>query len=141
MGCDIHFHTEVRVNNKWEHYSNPRFPRSYDMFSLLAGVRWSGELKFKPFKTKYDIEKLPEDLNIITTKLLNTEVNGLHSFCWYDSQDIHDFYKHLTKNQLLTDLEHDYVGYLDGNGWDIISYRKDTPDWIQDVRWIFGFDN
>ena len=41
MGCDIHWHTEKKINDKWEHDPNaPEFTdRNYLLFSILAGVR------------------------------------------------------------------------------------------------------
>lgn len=142
MGCDIHFHTEVKVNGKWEHYSHPNFPRSYYLFSLLANVRNDDEFRVTPFKEWGQI--VPEDANIVTKKSL--ECDDYHSLTVYNSDEIKAFYEYIKNiilphkggrlvDSLVMNLEHEYIGYFDGNGW---NYR---PDWVEDVRWIFAFDN
>jgi len=50
MGCDIHWHSEVKVDGVWHHHSNPRISRDYWLFALLAGVRNYGN----PYLSKAD---------------------------------------------------------------------------------------
>ena len=153
MGCDIHFHTEVKINGRWEHYGNPSMVRNYKLFTLLAGVRdYSDERDdwIKPYR-KADYE-FPEDLNVVTQKTL-IDNEDTHSIITYDSKQIHEFYNYLKDKEikminkwnreeyLFMFLEHEFIGYLDGNGWDILRYPEDKPNYIEDVRWIIGFDN
>lgn len=39
MGCDIHLHTEVKINGVWHHMGAPSVPRNYRLFAKMAGVR------------------------------------------------------------------------------------------------------
>lgn len=34
MGCDLHLHAEIKVKDRWEHYSEMKTYRSYEMFGL-----------------------------------------------------------------------------------------------------------
>lgn len=146
MGCSIHFHTEVKVNGRWEHFSNPEFPQSYEMFSLMAGVRKRENEMWIPFKLHSNCS-VPHDLNVITRKSL-LEDSDIHSVCHYRAIEIKEFYEYIEENKILIYsrvsrtidsldlfLERDFVGYFCGNSWLI------QPHWVDDYRWIFGFDN
>jgi hypothetical protein len=153
MGCDIHFHTEIKVNGRWEHYSKPKIHRNYKFFTLIANVRnYSNEIPnwITPFRTAENI--FPNDLNLVTYLSL-IKNNDIHSIITYDSQQIHEFYTYMRENtllfpnkykedeNLLLNFEWQFIGYLEGNSWDIVSYPDEKPEWVEDVRWVIGFDN
>ena len=72
MGCDLHLHTEVKINGKLHHYGSHRPHRNYDLFAKMANVRNYDE-EIEPISlpkglpeditelTKYDAELLGED--------------------------------------------------------------------------------
>jgi len=144
MSCSIHFHTEIKINGKWEHYSKPNISTSYFLFSLLAGVR-SSENSPKMFKMFDGIT--PDDVNIVTRKEL-IECSDTHSLVTYNSEEIIAFYSYIREEGIIIGskllclcLEWDYIGYIDGHCWDILNDPDDAPEWLEDVRWIIGFDN
>lgn len=36
MGCDIHCHAEVKINNKWEHLKEVEIHRNYELFAYMV---------------------------------------------------------------------------------------------------------
>lgn len=143
MGCDIHFHAEVKINGHWEHYSTPRVRRNYSLFSLLAGARENFD--FPPFKRSS--RNLPDDLNPVTkAHLYNSEYysfSDYHDIVWYSFEEIKSFYEYIRERDFclpgdtffLFDWLEEHIGYLDNNAWAIL------PKWAEDVRWIIFFDN
>ena len=41
MGCDIHAFIEVKIDNKWHHHGEVDIDRNYELFGLMAGVRYA----------------------------------------------------------------------------------------------------
>lgn len=155
MGCDIHFHSEIKYKGKWEHYGTGNFRRNYFMFYLLAGVR--GDYGVDPFRdADFDCD-IPSDCSV-TTKL-DWEIwePDAHSWQVYDKEAINDFYKYFQNINYNLKKSHlgkidslfleNWTGYLFGNGWDIVRFPFNEEDYpkilmdITDVRWIFWFDN
>ena len=84
MGCDIHLHQEVKINGIWYHYRHRSVDRSYKLFTLMAGVRNSGELEpVSPPKG------LPEDITFLTRYdwEVNEDQDG-HSLSWLDRKSV-----------------------------------------------------
>jgi hypothetical protein len=155
MGCDIHFHSEIKYKDRWEHYGTGNFKRNYFMFYLMAGIR--GEYPFKPFRTNDCDCDIPDDCSVTTRLSWNKWEPDAHSWQVYNKQDIHDFYKYFNSIDLNIREKHlgkldaifldNQVGYLFGDGWDIVRFPFNSEDDhesfkdINDVRWIFWFDN
>ena len=83
MGCDIHLHIEVRVNGKWEHYSNPSISRWYDMFAIMANVRNNSGIK--PISNP---KGLLEDCNLITNIACIDFGSDGHSHSYLSAEEI-----------------------------------------------------
>ena len=144
MGCDIHFHTEIKVNGVWHHYSQPRLNRDYDLFAKLAGVRNYSGLSFTPPRG------LPDDVSF-TTRLCY-EHDGpepyVHSASWLSGKELAEIVRWDDARQghnVNLSLEHSRgLGYLFGNGWESYPRSEDSPDFpaeVEDVRCVFWFDN
>lgn len=122
MGCDIHPHIEVKINNRWEHLSEPNNDRFYDFFARIAGVRNS-----KDIRPIAEGRPLPEDLNPLTRMDLNNWDGDAHSHTWFNKEEmkiIHEEFADYFKF-----YEHKYLDRLD-----------DFP-LVQDIRMICFFDN
>jgi hypothetical protein len=39
MGCDIHAHSEIKIDGTWHHLSALSINRNYKLFEKMAGVR------------------------------------------------------------------------------------------------------
>lgn len=148
MGCDIHLFTEVKINGQWHCYGHPNVPRCYALFALMADVRNSDGAIHPVSKPK----GLPDDISVPVRK--SAEYWGWqgvkgdgHSFSWLSALELvklEDAWKTVrdSKSWEGSDLEHHYFGYLEGNGWaGFARYPEDRKKWIEDVRFVFWFDN
>jgi len=153
MGCDIHIHTEIKVGGVWHHFSQPRQPRAYWLFALMAGVRTSEVVPQRMFPQR----GLPDDISF-TTKLCYEDAEESyypHGQSWltgmemakvieeYDRLRTKDAEQRNDKSRFFS-LEHESFGYLFGNGWAFDPNEKDSeayPECIEDVRVVFWFDN
>jgi len=144
MGCDIHLHQEVKINGKWEHYAllNPR--RNYVMFARMANVRnYDGELE--PI---VEPRGIPKDATVLTKYDFKEWEGDAHSASWLSAQEISELnkwreeYKSFPGEKLDIFWLEDWAGYLFGNSWPgFWEYPNDRPAGLEDVRWVFWFDN
>lgn len=143
MGCDIHVHTEIKIDGKWEHLGHPSISRWYTLFAKMAGVR--NDLK----ESKNYIEPispprgLPLDCSFITKYDYHRCIKDWHSVSWLragEIDELEDFILKFKKERGLSDywyIEKDF-GYIFGSGWNIDKYPIEN---IEDARWVFWFDN
>lgn len=138
MGCDIHVHTEVKLDGVWEHYGNPDVGRYYALFEKMAGMRGDeGRALSLP-------KGMPGDASRMT--MFECEVFGSdgHSHSWLSSQEIAELYKWWDEEVAPC---HDWAsrwkhveqqfGYLFGNAW----FKENMREQVTDFRWVFWFDN
>lgn len=142
MGCDIHFHSEVKRNGKWQHHSEANIRRNYLLFAKMAGVRnYSDTKPISPPKG------VPEDVTELTKLSIDRFAVDGHSHSWLNANEISELHKFIQDESKFGEdgwrFEHDNFPYFMGehlNGF--IDYPN---DWIQygveDVRYVFFFDN
>jgi hypothetical protein len=138
MGCDIHVHTEVKIKGKWEHFSHTGTCRNYGLFEKMAGVRGSDENAISLPKG------VPPDISSVTEHDLESWDCDAHSRSWFSRDEIKQLYRwwkdeHMPKyggSSYLSSEEYFGHGpqYMD---WD----DAELPEGIEDVRWVFWFDN
>lgn len=138
MGCDLHLHTEVKIDGLWIHYSAPNVKRCYKLFALMAGVR--NDRGIRPVAQP---KGLPENISQVTR--LDYELMGkdAHTPSWLSASELVELEKRLNgqfaENE---DIEYHLVGYLFRNSWAGFQlYPNDRPPFLEDVRWVFWFDN
>jgi hypothetical protein len=142
MGCDIHWHSEIKVDGVWHHHSAPRVPRDYWLFALLAGVR-NYENAVEPISKP---RGLPDDISVVTK--LDRERWGAdgHSDSYISSSEmkaVHGVWREKRGYSGGSDA----IGFLLGNYWSYFTeLREDEHERknykkIEDVRWVFWFDN
>ena len=132
MGCDIHLHTEVKVDGVWHSYGQPRLERSYRLFEKMAGVRGLVENAISPPKG------LPDDISVVVRLHVDDCEGSSHSHSWLGPEEIKELSVWLRETNVhwpYNDLEHGWIGYLFSNSW----HR--FPDVFEDVRLVFWFDN
>ncbi len=141
MGCDIHAHTEVKINGKWEHYSDLHIHRSYDLFARMADVRNGGDIE--PIA---EPRGLPEDISLVTK--IDRDHWGVdgHSDSWLSGAEIESLGEWIKTRPYKTENTgswwvYDTFGFCFGNGWNIAKYPTDYPDSVTDARVVFWFDN
>jgi hypothetical protein len=141
MGCDIHLHIEIKVGGQWEHYAAPHCSRSYAMFGKMAGVRRpdAGAL--------VEPRGLPDDVSKLTDRDAMFWADDAHNHSWLSAAeiaDLSDFYQTTCGDDLsrIFGLE-GWVGcYLYGNTWaGFHRYPESREPWVEDVRFVFWFDN
>ncbi len=135
MGCDIHLHGEVKIDGKWLHYSQPRIPRSYRLFTKMANVR-SYDEEIEPICLP---RGLPEDLSEMTAFEAEHWGSDGHSHSWLGSEEIQELEEWLSGIH-----RHRFApwDYLFSNTWGgFHRYRQEFPKQLEDIRFVFWFDN
>ena len=133
MGCDIHVHTEMKINGRWCNYGTPDVPRSYNLFTKMAGVRDRGIVE--PISLPRGI---PDDASDITKLMYSWWEVDAHSASWLSLSEMEEL-----KQWLLTSArEPQYFSCYFG---EILSHYHDmqveVTYVIEDVRMVFWFDN
>lgn len=137
MGCDIHLHTEVKIDGQWHHYNTPEVPRSYALFSLMAGVRGEHD----PVTRR---KGFPDDASAVTKLDQKHWDCDAHSYSWLSSEEILQLSERMKelwpKYNPLT--ESDYFGFFFENDYSgFHKYPEDRYEGVEDVRFVFWFDN
>lgn len=145
MGCDIHLHIEVKIKDKWQHWNNPRVDRDYELFAKMADVRnhWG----ITPIALPKGI---PTDLSFTTDfECKRWDADG-HSHSWFGIEEITQLAEYV-ETELVEKRDCKYLmfeytilkgSYLCGNSFaGLLKYPDDYPKEIQDVRFVFWFDN
>ena len=132
MGCDIHLHIEVKIDGKWEHYGCPDIHRNYLLFGVLAGVR-----NEEVIPVSYP-KGLPNDITKITKMhYYENWKHDAHSHSWLNRGEIIQLNNAFQLDELGDNLERDILKtHLFGNG-----FADELPKGIEDVRFVFWFDN
>jgi len=133
MGCDIHLHQEVKINGVWHHYREQRVVRNYELFAVMAGVRGESEPVAEP-------KGLPNDATALTMWDVARWNQDAHTFSWLDAEEIYQ----VIIRHFIADVwaASEWFGYLFGNSWlGYTQYPEDRPEGLEDIRWIFWFDN
>lgn len=141
MRCDIHLHTEVKVQGVWQHYGHPNIDRRYGLFAKMAGVRDCPAWKTEPISAPKGV---PHDMSIVTAISHENWMDDGHSHSWLDAQEIcalEDWYREKIQGEWEDRFDSQF-GCLFGNQWsDFVRYRNEVPEQIEDIRFVFWFDN
>ena len=141
MGCDIHLHTELKINGAWHHFTNPNMIRDYAVFAKMANVRNDGTIP--PISVPKGV---PSDISEITALDLAYGGNDGHSHSWLNKDEIMELDRWLRTECIV------------GRPWELASYwgfffntywsafgdsecKHYIPQAIEDIRFVFWFDN
>ena len=141
MGCDIHLHVEIRVNDKWEHYSEPYITRDYELFTKLANVR--NDSKVVPIS---DPRGLPTDISSVTALCAEWCAADWHSHSWLSAAEIREVEEWWLARERYQGGHRFGIeqiwGYLFGNSLSgVVESSTGYPPEVTDVRIVFWFDN
>jgi hypothetical protein len=134
MGCDIHWHSEVKIAGTWHHYSAECIGRDYWLFGLLADVR-----NYEDEKPISQPRGLPDDVSAITR--IDRESWGVdgHSDSWLSGTEIEQVVEAWTAKRGHERCRQ--IGYILRFPWDDLLELHERYEQIEDVRWVFWFDN
>ena len=141
MGCDIHAHIEVKVEDKWRHFSTPSVERNYRLFALMAGVRNYDEIE--PIA---EPKGLPEDITYLTKIDYEGWKLDAHDESFLTVRELVEldrrwrYYRNELKNwKHIEIIFHTYIFGGSLTGW--YQYPQDNTRNIEDLRVVFWFDN
>ena len=149
MGCDIHFHSEVKRKGVWQHHSECNVRRNYALFAKMANVRnWEGSGIVPISKPK----GLPEDVTELTKLHVERYGEDGHSHSWLGGDEIAELHEFIESKKNPSTwfgedghwrFTHENLPYFMGNSFD--GFLKYPEDWkgtdVEDVRYVFFFDN
>ena len=142
MGCDIHAHYEIKVKGRWVYYTQANITRNYIFFAKLANVRNYFEI--------YYIDEprgLPEDITELVKIHSDYMVADAHSHSCISSKEYAQVMEFVDNFDYGNDTKRsvynwDSEPFLFGNGFESFhKYREDYPEFLEDFRFIFWFDN
>lgn len=144
MGCDVHLFAEIKVAGKWLLYMQPRVDRCYALFEKMAGVRGDVREAIAPPRG------IPSDASEATVFCAEYDKRDAHSHSWLDAREIAElcaWARRELKPYRATymdkwDFEAETGSYLFGNSWEGFTLYPDSrPKGVEDVRFVFWFDN
>ncbi|KKL16961.1 hypothetical protein LCGC14_2490340 [marine sediment metagenome] len=141
MGCDIHLHTEVKINNTWLHYSTPWVSRNYSLFAKMAGVRNYDDLV--PISEPKGLPQA-EFPSTLTQFEAERWFGDGHSHSWLSAQEILELSEWIKEQEWGTKPFYfdETFGFLFGNTYPgFTKYPEGKPEGLQDIRFVFWFDN
>jgi hypothetical protein len=149
MGCDIHLHTEVKINGVWHHYGAPCVDRNYRVFAKMADVRNS----YSEIEPIAQPRGIPGDATEMTKFDCERWGRDGHSHSWLSAEEIAILYHFINDELRLKGWRvpeagwwpEDNFGYFFGNTWGGFWEYRDhansgTPKGVEDVRFVFWFD-
>ena len=139
MGCDIHLHTEVKIEGRWFHQNCPNINRDYELFGVMAGVRRSEILPI------VEPQGVPADASKLTQFEYNLWGEDAHTASWFGVPEIVKLEKWWKQNRdggRYANFFEVHFGYFFGNSYsDFTKHPQDNPAGLEDVRFVFWFDN
>jgi hypothetical protein len=142
MGCDIHLHVEIKVNGEWHHYANPSVQPFYALFAKMAGVR-----NYDNITPITPPRGLPEDVTAVTRFDAEYWAEDAHSHSYLNAEEISELVQWIKTKPFTfgfnrVEVESYLFGYLFGNNFsEFTRYLKDRRHGLEDVRFVFWFDN
>lgn len=143
MGCDMHLHVEVKVNGQWHHYGAYQPRRDYPVFAILAGVRGREDTQ-----SISSPRGLPEDVTYLTRFHYDRRYAEWHSESWLDLEELGPLVQFMEERTpgVFDPVEKWAMGLpVWTDGYDSLylfqsSWLK-VPEGVEEVRWVFWFDN
>ena len=136
MGCNVHLHIEVKINNEWHHHSESYPDRNYKVFAKMGNIRNS--FVIEPLS---DNRGVPEDATFFTKVFEKSSGYTLKGHSYLNLIEIAILHDWIRREVGLDYL--DCIPYVNGN-W-IDSLYDSTDNYkdigVTDARYIFWFDN
>jgi hypothetical protein len=134
MGCDIHVHVEIKLEDGWHHYQALSPNRDYEVFCKMAGVR-CGSAARSPIALP---RGLPTDATTVTRLDRAEYENDAHHESWLDAGEVAELAAWFSNRdeKSLNGLEGFLRSYFFGNPYSDKTY---WPSAIKNMRLVFWF--
>ena len=107
--------------------------------TLMADVRSHPSYEIKPIA---EPRGLPSDMTFLTYYDAQRWATDGHSHSYLTAEELPHIEEFMKKRYTNGWSELSQWGYLFGNSWgDFVTYPEEQPPGLEDVRWIFWFDN
>lgn len=139
-------HQEIKIKGKWHHYSRIKVERDYALFKKINNVRkdnFSDE-EIKPMYKSRGFEKgWLMSYTFLTQFDYSKDKMDNHSHGYLYANSIQKLGEWIKNNEFTRSNEPAfYFGYLFENNWNyFLQYKEDYPEGIEEIRFIFWFDN
>lgn len=134
MGCDIHLHQEVKINGTWHHLRHvDHVDRCYWLFEQMAGVRGDDANAIVMPKG------MPEDVTFLTAHDYHWWDTDAHTPSWFNIEEIRELRGRCLDLGRTGPRSFDFYkafGFCLGSEWE-----PEPEHGVEDVRWVFWFDN
>ncbi len=141
MGCDIHLFTEVKIDGVWHCYNSPNIDRWYGLFAKMAGVRGDGSIT-----QIVEPKGIPDNLGVVVALSFKEWHGDAHTPSWFNVNEIKELEDWLkSENKRMKPDKYYYPemewGYFFGNSYGGFDPLTPPADGVEDVRFVFWFDN
>lgn len=138
MGCDIHLHQEVKIDGEWHYYGEADVTRWYALFSKMAGVR-----NYLGGQEPIDQPRgIPEDCSLMTKVHYERWGSDAHSASWLNADEIAHLEQWVEENgSEIHRTGRGLFGWLFGTSWGEFAEEKQYCEPVEDIRFVFWFDN
>ena len=146
MGCDVHLHIEVKIEDEWHHLNHLEPKRNYAMFAKMAGVRndSTGET---PLALPRGLPGDATKLTLIDSAAWGSDGHHHSWLSWEEVEDLDEFAEHLGPMgpkeegcQFEVWLGNRGAVFLFEDGWER-GGEGAAERGITDLRFVFWFDN
>lgn len=140
MGCDISLHQEVKIKGQWQHYNHLWIKRDYDLFSQMG---YTARENCVP--AERTLKGLPEAITIPTRFHYEYMSGDAHHPSWLNAFEIKEIEDWWVKAYPQS-YRFDNFQYLFGGSWGgwiefPNDYKSKREMGLEDIRWVFWFDN
>ena len=139
MATGIHAFGEVKIAGKWHLHSKFEIGQSYSLFNKIAGINTEhySEDILVPLKG------MPEDVSLVPLRYFQNLHEDAHSATWFSQSEIKELIDWMKRKGRYTCSDIDQTfGYVFGQYWsNALSHKEYIPKDLEDVRFVFWFDN
>lgn len=145
MGCDIHLHTEVKIDGIWHTYGT-HTAHLMSVETTMYLPKWLMYVTpYGEIKPISEPRGMPDDCSVVTRVKAKYWEADAHSHSWLGAEEIRELeewyeetFKHL---KIPYSWASHMFGYSFGDSWgSFTKYPEDNPEGIEDIRFVFWFD-
>lgn len=144
MGCDLRLIQEIKINNVWYFYNESTPHRNYELFSTLVENHPLKEDGYIDSPINIPQRGIPSDISVVGRIIYEHEIENAKISTYINSKEIKIIENFIYDNESYFKIPKypQYFNFLFGNSWSyFLDEREIFPLEIQDIRWIYWFNN